>query len=108
VSPHKFSLLADYTFQTGALAGLGGGLGMRYLSSSQGDPTNNVGPGANVYNSGDVTLYDALLHYNYEKWRVSVNGSNIFDKIYVQRCTSAADCFYGLRRTVMLTLDRKF
>src|SRR5690606_17034655 len=40
VSENKFSLLFDYTLQSGSLAGLGGSFGVRYLSSIYGDSAN--------------------------------------------------------------------
>jgi iron complex outermembrane receptor protein len=115
VSPHKVSAMVDYTWQQGPIRGFGLGAGVRYLSSSLGDTTDSpasftaIGAPIN-FPSSDVTLFDAMLHYNWEKWKLQVNASNLFDKIYVQRCSStySADCFYGLRRDVTVTLDRKF
>jgi len=101
-TPHnKFSLFGDYTQQTGILAGLGGGIGVRYLSSSFGDPGNQwVNP--------SVTLADAIIHYDVKKWRFALNANNLFNKIYVARCTSAQECFYGEERQVTLTVSKKW
>jgi iron complex outermembrane receptor protein len=101
VAPQKVSALVDYTWQQGWIRGFGLGVGVRYLSSAYGDP-------ANTLPTGDVTLFDAMLHYNWEKWKIAVNASNLFDKTYVQRCSTLDQCFYGLRRDVTVTLDRKF
>jgi len=98
---NKFSLFGDYTEQNGLFAGLGGGVGIRYLSESFGD-------GANLYRNAPTALYDAILHYDIDKWRVQVNVSNVFDKTYVSRCASTSQCFYGLRRNVLVTLTRNF
>ena len=43
-----------------------------------------------------------------KKWRIAVEASNLFDKIYISQCSSETDCFYGLRRNVVMTLTRKF
>ena len=91
----------DYTEQTGMFAGLGGGLGVRYLSSSYGDS-------ANQWLNPAVTLFDAIVHYDYRKWRVEVNANNLFNKIYVARCTSIAECFYGEEREVLLTVSKRW
>jgi len=99
VPEQKFSLLVDYTFQTGALAGFGFGAGVRYQSDSYGD-------GANEWRNPSVTLYDAILHYDRAGWRFAVNGSNLTDKEYVSRCSSIVDCFYGLRRVVTASVTR--
>lgn len=113
VYPTKVSALVDYTWKETFLRGFGAGVGIRYLSSALGDTTDPASAfpaGAVNYPTGDLTLFDAMAHYNVGKWKIGVNASNLFDKIYVQRCSSvySADCFYGLRRDVVLTLDRKF
>jgi len=48
------------------------------------------------------------VHYDFDKWRVSVTASNLFDHIYISQCSSTSDCFYGLRRNVIATVTRKF
>jgi iron complex outermembrane receptor protein len=95
------SLFADYTFQDGPVAGLGGGAGVRYVGSTYGD----VG---NTWKDPSYTLVDAVLHYDYKKWAIKVAASNLFDHIYIAQCSSESDCFYGLRRNVTATLSRKF
>ena len=101
VPKHKAGLLVDYTQQTGLLAGLGGGLGVRYLGTNFGDP-------ANTLQSKAETLVDLIAHYNFQNWRLSLNASNLFDKVYVQRCSDLNTCFYSERRQVLVSLDRKF
>jgi len=41
-------------------------------------------------------------------WDVALNASNLTDKIYVQRCSSLTQCFYGNRRLVTFTAGRKW
>lgn len=113
VYPTKFSGLVDYTWRQTFLRGFGLGFGVRYLSSALGDTTDPASAfpaGAVNYPTGDLTLFDAMAHYNFGKWKIAVNASNLFDKTYVQRCSEvgASQCFYGLRRNVVLSLDRKF
>jgi iron complex outermembrane receptor protein len=98
---HKLSLLVDYTIQQGSLGGLGFGIGGRYLSS-------NFGDHANVYRMPGTTLFDALIHYDLPDWRFSINGSNIFDEIYVGRCSGPVGCIYGQRAQVIGSVTRKF
>lgn len=95
------SALADYTFQEGALAGFGFGLGLRHRGELFGD-------GANQFKSDSVTLYDAILHYDTRNWRIAVNASNFTDEIFVDRCSSTSNCFYGTRRLVTGSVTRKF
>lgn len=101
VPKFKASLLVDYTQQTGPLAGLGFGAGIRYLGTSFGDEYNTL-------RSPPETLGDLIAHYDWNKWRLSVNVSNIADKVYVARCTSAIGCFYSSRREVFVSLDHKW
>jgi iron complex outermembrane receptor protein len=96
----------DYTVQKGSLGGLGFGFGARYTSSSAGSlpgPFNPV-----VYYGQSSTLFDAILHYDRPGWRFAVNGSNIFDKEYVARCSGPAGCTYGAGRQVIGTVTKTF
>jgi iron complex outermembrane recepter protein len=95
------SALVDYTFQEGPMAGFGFGLGLRHRGEMFGD-------GANQFQSDDVTVYDAILHYDTANWRIAVNASNFTDEIFVDRCSSTANCFYGTRRLVTGSVTRKF
>lgn len=102
---HKASLFADYTFQTGALGGFGFGGGVRYNSNSAG----SLFAGSDRYTvTGSATLFDATVHYDLPGWRIAVNGSNIFDKNYVARCTGLYGCVYGAGRQVIGTVTRRF
>ena len=103
---HKASLFVDYTFKKGLIGGLGFGAGVRYTSDSAGSlpgPYNPV-----VYYGQEATLFDAIIHYDAPHFRIAVNGSNIFDKAYVARCSGPAGCVYGAGRQVILTLTGKF
>lgn len=103
VPRNKASLFADYTWQDGPLAGFGLGAGIRYLGSSYGDPANSP-----ILKSDAQTLFDAIVHYDFKHWKLAVNATNLFDKVYIQRCSDLTQCFYGSRRTVFVTLGRKF
>lgn len=39
---------------------------------------------------------------------MALAARNLFDKTYVSSCLAQGDCFYGDRRTVNLTVARKF
>lgn len=98
---HKASLFADYTFQTGALAGFGAGVGVRYMGASFGD-------GANLWETPSSTLWDAVVHYDFGDWRVQATASNLFDQTYLSRCSSSVQCFYGSRGLYAVSLKRSF
>lgn len=101
VPEHKISLFADYTLQTGALAGFGVGAGVRYVSETYGD-------GANEWLNDSTTLVDTTIHYNFSNWRVALNVNNLFDEVIVATCASSSQCFFGPRRTVLASLTRNW
>ncbi|HZF17778.1 MAG TPA: TonB-dependent siderophore receptor [Steroidobacteraceae bacterium] len=103
VPENKFSLLADYTFQDGPMGGFGFSGGVRYMSDSFGTTNNDP-----TLRTPSVTLFDMVLHYDRAHWHAALNGSNIFDKEYLSRCSSVDQCFFGLRRNVVFTVERKF
>lgn len=102
----KASLFVDWTFVEGPLSGFGIGGGVRYTSESQGALP---GPFAPVVYTGEAsTLFDAVLRYDTENWRFAINGSNIFDEVYVARCAGIANCNFGAGRQVIASVTRKF
>lgn len=103
---HKISLLTDYTFQDGPLAGLGGSLGVRYTSRTAGNLAASYQPV--VFTNPSVVLWDASIHYDVDKWKFGVTASNLFDKTYVARCYSTANCFYGTGQIVTASVTRRF
>ncbi|MBR0662953.1 TonB-dependent siderophore receptor [Roseomonas hellenica] len=95
VPTHQAALWADYTVREGALEGLGFGAGLRYISTTR-DTANSV-------RVPDYTLADAMVRYDFaERWRLSLNVTNLFDRRYVASCTYA--CFYGDRLTATAAL----
>ncbi|AWB07532.1 TonB-dependent siderophore receptor (plasmid) [Azospirillum humicireducens] len=104
VPTHSASAWGDYTVQDGPLAGLGGGIGVRYVGFTYGDP-------ANSFKVPSHTLVDAALRYDLSHLhphlqgvQAAVNASNLFDKEFVSACSRATNCYYGLRRTVIGSL----
>jgi iron complex outermembrane receptor protein len=94
---HIASLWADYAIREGALNGLGFGAGVRYVGASEGDFTN-------TFEAPAYTLVDAMIRYDVDSWRFSVNASNLFDKYYVAACFSMAQCNLGRARTILGTV----
>ncbi len=43
-----------------------------------------------------------------DKWRFSVNATNLFDKRYFASCLDRGDCFMGAPRNVMGTIGWRF
>ena len=92
---------ADYTLQSGPLAGLGFGGGIRYVGKSYADNKNTLEVPAYV-------LGDAAIHYEWQDWRYALNVANITDEIYVGSCSSVSACFYGDRRRVTASASYKW
>lgn len=104
IPEHSASLWADYTVRSGALSGLGLGLGVRRTGSTQGDS-------GNTFSVPGYTLIDLALRYDLEGpadlngWKVAVNASNLFDKDYVASCNGERTCYIGLSRSVRATVQ---
>jgi iron complex outermembrane receptor protein len=98
---HMASLWADYTIREGALNGLGFGGGVRYVGASAGDDLN-------TFEVPAYTLVDAMIRYDVNNWRFSVNATNLFDKYYVPACYSKAVCAAGHTRTVLGTVTYRW
>jgi iron complex outermembrane receptor protein len=92
VPQHLASLWADYTIREGALNGLGFGGGVRYVGASAGNEMN-------TFYAPAYTLVDAMIRYDIDNWRFSLNVTNLFDKYYVAVCSDT--CNPGRTRTVL-------
>lgn len=102
VPDYTASLWADYTFQGGALAGLGIAAGVRYNGESYGDSSN-------LYLIPSYTLFDAALRYDLGEIgagaaQLALNVSNLTDKTYVSTCGGVSSCYFGSGRTITATL----
>ncbi|WP_237772525.1 TonB-dependent siderophore receptor [Herbaspirillum robiniae] len=93
---HLASLWLDYTLRGGQFSGLGFGGGVRHVGNSPGASDNSL-------NVPGYTLFDAALHYELPKWRLSLTASNLFNKEYISGCYDATRCIYGNGRTVLAT-----
>jgi iron complex outermembrane receptor protein len=103
VPDYSASLWADYTLHDGALSGLSIAAGVRYNGESYGDS-------ANLYRIPSYSLFDAALRYRFEKvagadMQLSLNVSNLTDKLYVSTCSGVSSCYYGTGRTITASLQ---
>jgi len=103
VPDYSASLWADYTLHDGALSGLSIAAGVRYNGESYGDS-------ANLYRIPSYSLLDAALRYRFEKvagadMQLSLNVSNLTDKLYVSTCSGVSSCYYGTGRTITASLQ---
>lgn len=101
------SLWGLYTFTDGALKGLSLGAGVRYVGESKDYGTLVTGlPG--LVTTPDFTLFDAIIAYERDNWRLQVVGQNLEDKFHVVTCTARGDCGIGQGRTIISRLSVKF
>jgi len=108
--PLTASAWVDYSFDHSALAGLGAGLGVRYVRSSYGSDYEE-----DSFQIPSYTVYDGMVSYDLEKSplrvkgvKVKLNLENIEDKKYVASCNSTLDCYYGEGRTVTADMTYNF
>jgi len=95
------SAWADYTFQSGLLAGFGFGGGVRYIGSTFMDP-------ANLLANEAYTVFDAALHYKVrDGMNLALNVSNIGNK-NAAACTTAGGCQWISPRIVTGTLTYRW
>lgn len=102
------SLRADYTMQSGTMAGLGMSAGIRFLGSSYGDA-------ANSFKVPAYALFDASVRYDFERLDPSLKGlsgqlnaTNLFNKTYVSSCSASSTCYFGIGRTIYASVKYKW
>ncbi|HEX5162542.1 MAG TPA: TonB-dependent siderophore receptor [Steroidobacteraceae bacterium] len=96
---NQLSVWGTGRFALGGIEGIKAGLGVRYLSSFQ----DGIAP-----TTPAVTLIDGMLGYESGRWRYALNVQNLGDEIYVSTCLGRGDCWYGARRTAILSAGYKF
>ncbi|MDQ1081780.1 TonB-dependent siderophore receptor [Pseudoroseomonas cervicalis] len=89
------SLWAEYAVSEGVLEGLGLGAGLRFRGRSYADPQNSRRNDA-------ATLFDAALHYDIDRYRLSLTATNLAGTA-VASCQNAI-CYWGEGRTVLAAL----
>jgi iron complex outermembrane receptor protein len=91
-------------FRGGSLDGFGLGGGVRYIGSSFGSDQNVTPDNGLPFKVPAVSLFDAAVHYDWRNYRFAINAQNLFDTEHVSACWNFNNgCFYGARRTVVLS-----
>lgn len=105
IPTHMASAFTSYTLPNGALKSLTAGVGVRYIGTSYGDAKN-------TFKVPAVDLYDAMVSYELGELSSSLKGAkaqfninNIADTKYVASCAGDSACFYGVSRTVTMTVN---
>ncbi|WP_083567482.1 TonB-dependent siderophore receptor [Hyphomicrobium sp. CS1GBMeth3] len=100
IPKHLASMWGVWEFDQPYLLGWSVGAGVRYIGKSW--------DSLNVIEVPDVTLFDAMIAYEEDNWRWSINAKNIGDEEYVSTCLSRGDCFLGTARTITTGITYKF
>lgn len=74
-------------------------LGLRYFSSFTDGPAPTVPA---------LRLVDGALSYDSGPWRYALTVQNLADKSYVSTCAARGDCFYGARRTAIVSATYRY
>lgn len=105
IPTHMASAFTSYTLPNGELKSLTAGVGVRYIGTSYGDAKN-------TFKVPAVDLYDAMVSYELGELSSSLKGAkaqfninNIADTKYVASCAGDSACFYGVGRTVTMTVN---
>jgi len=103
---HQASLWADYQVQGNTEQGLGFGGGVRRVGKTYAGTYHPDLADPNVtrdFNVPAFTVFDAVVHYQWDRVRLALNANNLFDRHYVAACYGELGCTWGIRRTVMGT-----
>jgi iron complex outermembrane receptor protein len=68
---------------------------------------SSVGPAWTIVTPSYTTV-DALAEITWEKWRFTLNATNLLDDRYYASCLDRGDCFMGAPRNVMATVGYRF
>ncbi|RRV68930.1 TonB-dependent siderophore receptor [Stutzerimonas stutzeri] len=95
VPRHSFNLLDTYEFAEGPLAGLGVGMGVKYVGDRKGGPTSTA------FDMDAYTTVDLLAYYPLtERVRLNLNLNNLFDEEYEERAWGNIWAYPGAPRTL--------
>jgi iron complex outermembrane receptor protein len=93
-----------YNFPTGALKGLGTGLGIIHVGEAwAGDPTSAV-----YFKMPAWTRVDGSLYYKWNRYDLSLNVQNLLDKRYITSAFSAQVLNVGEQRKLTFAVGLRF
>jgi len=95
VPRHSFNLLDTYEFADGPLAGLGIGMGVKYVGDRKGSASTTA------FDMDAYTTVDLLAYYPLtERVRLNLNLNNVFDEEYEERAWGNIWAYPGAPRTL--------
>jgi len=106
VPENQSSLWGEKIFRLEQDVALRGGFGLRHIGPSV-EAVVFDGVVERLRTPG-FTLADAELGVDWQRWSLSINATNLFDKKYYASCSVRSACSTGYRRNVIGTLAYKF
>lgn len=100
---HTASAWIDYDIQGGPLAGLGLGGGLRFVGKTE-DAASTMTTSAQI-------IDEAMVRYQVDDWRLSLNVKNLFDREIPYSCTRGPNeefCYLNEPLTVTARVTRTF
>lgn len=104
IPKHAFSIWGGYDVKTGALNGLGLGLGVRYDGTSQGDTQNRsvIANKARAFVDGKISYDFGAQNPKLKGVSLQVTGTNLLDKS--DQVCSSAYCYFDKGRQVIASI----
>jgi iron complex outermembrane receptor protein len=100
---HQASAWAKYRFSVAGVNGFSAGAGVRWMGAFR-DPQG----GGNGPEIPAAALLDVMFAYDTAQWRYALNINNATDKTYFSTCLARGDCWYGARRSVVVSATYRF
>ncbi|MEP7453857.1 TonB-dependent siderophore receptor [Phyllobacterium sp. SB3] len=108
VPRHQASIWLDHKADSGALAGLGIGGGLRYQGKSFGDAANEFEVDGHVFVDAALSIDFGQLNKKLDGLDLRVTGTNLLNKEYVSYCQGPLLCYYGQGRTINATMKYRW
>lgn len=99
---HSASIWSAKTFAAGDGAQLRLGAGLRYTGKRR-----SIGPVWTIVTPDNIQA-DGLAEIEWDRWRFTVNVTNLFNDLSYASCLARGDCFVNAPRNVMGTVAYRF
>jgi iron complex outermembrane receptor protein len=111
VPTHQASAFGEKAIALDERTALRIGAGVRYIGASvEGDVFYDPAPDGAIerLRTPGFTLFDALVALERDRWSLSVNATNLFNKYYYASCSPRQACGLGYARNVIGTFGYRF
>jgi iron complex outermembrane receptor protein len=105
------SVWGDKRIDLGGDLSLRLGMGIRYVGhSDEGVVFYDIDPDGALerLRTPSFTLIDAMIGFDWGKWSLDINATNLADENYYAQCSVRSACSFGYARNVMGTLGYRF